>query len=376
MSGRTIKRTILIGVPVALVLLCLAAVFYLRSLALERSQPVSGRYFVSNDVSLAALISIRPEDKGIRELLQTAAAAYDAQREKDQGTWDSLTRFALGFDRPSDVVTRLLPIEGALIVRYDTRSAQFHSFSVCSVSGMAGLLNLLTDRLSWFSSEADKAYGKREHSDERLFVPQAGSDPPGPRLEARDFAAMLPTSLKAGSCWTLIRNNILISRRPESLALAVDRLKAIYANAVPSESVLAVPDTTGGVDCAAALSNDRGELACLLEMVASGTHSKPMLTWLKTEQGLRDLAAVRYITATVDVQPGDKVAAVLVIQHTNYESVRRIVALLGVALEDYRLPPPMRLRYETGLAARKVEIRVTFLGLGEYVRRSFTPGAK
>ena len=159
---RAIKIVLISAVAlfVLLAVVLLVGFFKLRSLASERSTPVDGRYFVTPDTSLFILARLKLSDEGVLEFSDRLTKAYDTNREDRAGLWEDLAYFALGFDQPSEAITRPLPAEVAVVVRYDPHQAEFHSYAVYSISGLAALARLAARNLSLLAPEAAESYGQ------------------------------------------------------------------------------------------------------------------------------------------------------------------------------------------------------------------------
>ncbi len=374
MKGRIIK-SVLAGGAALLVLVAIASVvslLYIHSLASRRSIPVEGLRFVTADTCFAMLVKWRPADKGVLDLSNKLAEAYDKAREKSAGAWERMAYFVLGFSRASDLITRPLPAEYALIVRYDPQKAEFHTYAACSVSGLAALGRNLAGHLSLFAPGVARKYGRRTHSDETFFVPENKAGPPAPYLDKRDVKAVLPPDAFSQACWTMVGNTIILSRRAESLSLALDQLKAIYANASSPEPALinaVIPKAAEDVDMRGALLNRRGELACLLDMVGELIEARELAPWVRSDDGFADLATIKQISFLADVRRPGRVVFTVRLMYTNYWSALRVCSALGDAFKAWCPPPPIDVQFLPDLRPDDLQFRVIISGVGEYLRR-------
>jgi len=372
---RAIKIVLISAVAlfVLIAIVLLVGFFKLRSLASERSTPVDGRYFVTPDTSLFILARLKPSDEGVLEFSNRLTKAYDANREDRAGLWEDLAYFALGFDQPSDVITRPLPAEVAVVVRYDPHKAEFHSYAVYSISGLAALARFAARNLSLFAPEAAESYGQQTHSDETVFVPENAAGPPGPRLAERDIEALVPPAALSEACWSVIENNILFSRRVPSLSLAVDDVKAVFAGAAQTQhSPIAevVPSLDGGVDITGGLINEHGELACVLSLVGKLIDAKDMATWLRAEGALRDVSTITRVGFSADIRRGDRIVVTIRFAYTSHRSALRVASVLVKALTEWKPPPPVQLWVGPGLESGRVRIKAILSGVGEYLEQA------
>ena len=142
MKGRTFRIIIwgLAGVVVAVAITAMSVLSHFRALGSERNTPVECHTFITPDATCALLLKWDLADEGIGDFSAPLIAAYDERRKKAADSWERRAYFLLGFDKPSDAITRPLPAECAFIVRYDAEQSRFHSSATVSVSGLAGLL--------------------------------------------------------------------------------------------------------------------------------------------------------------------------------------------------------------------------------------------
>ena len=113
----------LVGLVVADAITALTVLSHFRSLGSERNTPVECHTFITPDASCALLLKWDLADEGIGDFSAPLVAAYDEQREKEADSWERRAYFLLGFDRPSDVITRPLPAECAFVIRYDAEQS-------------------------------------------------------------------------------------------------------------------------------------------------------------------------------------------------------------------------------------------------------------
>ena len=109
---RRIVRVVAWGfvtVVVAGAITALVAVLHLRALGSERSTPVDCRTFITPDASCVLLLKWDLADEGVGDFSAPVVAAYDTRRQKAAGFWERRAYSLLGFDRPSDAITRPLP---------------------------------------------------------------------------------------------------------------------------------------------------------------------------------------------------------------------------------------------------------------------------
>jgi hypothetical protein len=363
---------IVIGLTAAVV-----ALFRFRALGSERSTPVARRTFITPDASCVLLVKWDLADEGVGDFSAPLIAAYDETREKAAGFWERRAYFLFGFDRPSDVITRPLPAEGAFILRYDEMQSRFHSHAAVSVSGLASLMKEGASRLPSLLPNPGVALEERSYQGETLFVAQNGSGPPAARLDPRDFGAVFAPLTPPGGCWSVVDNNLLLARRPDSLTFLVDQLKSNDAPADPPIASL-LPEASGGIDATGVLLNKHGEFAGLIEFAARTMQSRLLDRWLKSKRAKArdDLAAVSQITVAVDVQPGDRIAATFGIKFSDLERLMRVLVVLDAAFKEIKPPPPIAFQAaEPNVTLDGVELRVTVTGVREYFRRRIAGGS-
>jgi hypothetical protein len=235
---------------------------------------------------------------------------------------------------------------------------------------MAPLCRFIAEHLPAVAPRFAEKYTKGERSDVALFVPKQGAPPPSPRLDPKDLETLVPPDALSDASWCIIENTILLSRRPESLGRAVDHLKALYAGAAepgraPVESVIPAP--ADGVDIVGGFTNEHGELAALLTILADATDAPGLAAWLATEQATRDVATFSRGTIKADVQTGDQVQVTTQLEFASYVAAARVFAVLYAALERYRPPPPITLKLGGGLRPNRVTFDVRISGLGAYL---------
>ncbi|MFH1732973.1 MAG: hypothetical protein ABIF82_15155 [Planctomycetota bacterium] len=371
MKRRVIKVALLTCALIFVVALG-AVFFYCRSLGSERNTPIECRKLITADASCALLLKWDLADDGVRELSAPLIDAHDKARENAAGRWERLAYFLLGFGRPSDVITRPLPAEGVLVVRYDEQAKKFHSHVACSVSGLAGLLAKSARRLPSLAHNPGVTYDERAYRGETLLVAKNGAGPPQPSLNPQDVTAIFAPLTPPGGCWSVVDNNIILARRPDSIAFVVDQLKTGDAagDSGPPIAKL-IPKMTDGIDAAGALVNKRGEFACLIELAASVMDSRILKLWLKSKRvdAREDLKTLTTLTLAADVQPGDRIVATFGVRFSDLGTLQRVIAVLGAALREFEPPPPIKFTMVPDIGMNGVEVRVTVTGVGEYLRR-------
>ena len=359
-------------VVAALGITVLCVVSHFRSLGSERNTPVDCHTFITPDASCALLLKWDLADKGIGDFSAPLIAAYDERRQKAAGFWERQSYFLLGFDKPSDAITRTLPAEGAFIVRYDPEQSRFHSSATVSVSGLAGLLKKAAARIPSLATNPGVTLEEREYKGERLFVAQNGAGPPSATLAARDFSAVFAPLEPPGGCWSVVDNNLLLARRADSLTTLVDRLRS-GAEAKPQASPLAalIPKTTNGVDASGILLNQHGELAALIEFAAQTMRSKVLDHWLaaEREQAYADMATIKEVTVAVNVHPGDRITATFRVKFTDLAALTRVLMVLDAAFKEIEPPPPIKFVALPNFSFDGVGLHLTATGVREYLRR-------
>ena len=370
MKRRVIKVILLICVALFVVVLG-AVFFYCRSLGSERSTPTECRKLITADASCVLLLKWDLADDGVRELSTPLIDAYDEARENAAGRGERLAYFMLGFDRPADIITRPLPAEGVLVVRYDEQAKKFHSHVACSVSGLAGLLAKAARRLPSLARNRGVTYEERAYRGETLLVAKNGAGPPRASLNLQDVTAIFAPLDPPGGCWSVVDNNIILARRPDSLAFVVDQLKTGDAGDADPPIANLIPKMTGGIDAAGALVNKRGEFACLIELAASVMDSRILKLWLtsKRTDAREDLKTLTRLTLAVDVQPGDRIVATFGVQFSDLITLQRVLVVLDAAFREFEPPPPIKFTTVPTIGMKGVELRVTVTGVGEYLRR-------
>ena len=379
---RRIVRIIVWGLVIVVVagaITALVIVSHLRALGSERNTPVECHTFITPDASCVLLLKWDLADDGVGDFSAPLVAAYDERREKAGGFWERRAYSLLGFDRPSDAITRPLPAECAFIVRYDTERSRFHSHAAVSVSGLAGLLKMAAGRAPSFVTKPGVALQEREYKGERLFVAQNGAGPPSAKLEARDFSAVFAPLSPPGGCWSVVDNNLLLARRADSLTFLVDQLRPngpAESEAPPIAKL--IPKTTNGVDGTGILLNQHGELAGLIEFAARTMRSKLLGRWLnsKRAKAREDMAAIKLVTVAIDVQPGDRIVATFRLQFSDLDALKRVLLVLDMAFKEIKPPPPIKFAAMPNLTLDGVGLRVTVTGVREYFRRRITAGSR
>jgi len=373
---RRVVKVVLLTCIVLFVVVLGAVFFYCRSLGSERNTPIECRKLITADASCALLLKWDLADDGVRELSAPLIDAYDGARENAAGRWERFAYFLLGFDRPSDVITRPLTAEGVLVVRYDEQEKKFHSHVACSVSGLAGLLGKSARRLPSLVRNPGVTYEERAYRGETFLVAKNGAGPPRANLNLQDVTAIFAPLTPPGGCWSVVDNNIILARRPGSLAFVVDQLKAGDAAGDPDPPIAAlIPRMTGGADAAGALVNKRGEFACLIELAASVMDSRILKLWLKSKRvdAREDLKSLTRLTLVADVQPGDRIVATFGIQFSDLRTLQRVLLVLDAAFREFEPPPPIKFAAVPTIGLKGVEVRVTVTGVGEYLRRRAAP---
>ena len=376
MKRRAIKVLLIVlgALLGAAAILLVAGTAHLRSLAARRTAPISARRFVTPDTSCALLVSCRPSDDGVRELFEQLAAWHDAVREEEAAWPEKLAYFLVGFDRPSDLITRPLPAELAVVVRYDPLEATFHTYIACSVSGLS---ELARKGVAYAPESAltERGYHSRLYSDEMLIISDDAAGPPAPALDPRDLTALWPGGTGEAPeplSWAVVGNTLLAARRARSLELAVDHTKAIQAKqsagrAVPLLSFL--PDANNGADARAALTNRAGELACVFGALATAMNSPSLTQWLETERARHDIATISRVTVQADVQEGDKILFGADFRCTNASAAQRVAAVLAGGFARHRAPEPLKLVPTASFSATGFQFELELSGLGSYVRQ-------
>ena len=348
-----------------------------RALGSERSTPVAHRTFITPDASCVLLVKWDLADEGVGDFSAPLITAYDKTREKAAGFWERRAYFLFGFDRPSDVLTRPLPTEGAFILRYDEKESRFHSHAAVSVSGLASLMKEGANRLPSLLPRSGVTLEERSYQGETLFVARNGSGPAAARLDPRDFGAVFAPLTPPGGCWSVVDNNLLLARRPDSLTVLVDQLKSNDASGAPPIASL-LPEASAGIDATGVLLNRHGEFAGLIEFAAQTMQSRLLDRWLRSKRAKAhdDLAAVSRVTVTVDVQPGDRIAATFGVRFSDLERLMRVLVVLDAAFKEIKPPPPIAFRAaEPNVTLDGVELRVTVTGVREYFRRRIAGGS-
>jgi hypothetical protein len=369
---RRILILALVAPFVLAVIFVLVQVFRARSMASARTAPVNTRYFITPDASCVFRLRARPGDEGMLELLEQAAGAYDRNRTARAGRWEKLVYFLLGFERPSEAFTRPLPIEAVAIVRYDPRAARFHSYAVYSVSGMAPLLAEGADHLPTYAPRVARRYARRLHSDETLHVPDNGAGPPGARLAPSDVTALWPPGALTDAAWAVVDNNLLVARRPESLAIAVDDLKAFQAG-VPRRCPVVLPDAPEAADVTGVVRNEHGELLCALALLAELAKSDDLVAWLARPEAKRDAGTVRSATLITDLRPADRMVTTVRFTYTSRSAMLRVFSALAHALREWRPPPPIRVRLSPSFGDGTLSVEFICTGLGAYLEDRLEP---
>lgn len=368
---RRIVRIIVWGLVIMVVagaITALVIVSHLRALGSERNTPIDCHAFITPDATCVLLLKWDLADDGVADFSAPLIAAYDKRRNEAAGFWERRVYFLLGFDRPSDAITRPLPVECAFIVRYDAKESQFHSHAAVSVSGLAGLLKMAADRVPSLVTNPGVTLEEREYKGERLFVAQNGAGPPSAKLEASDFSAVFAPLRPPGGCWSVVDNNLLLARRADSLEFLVDQLRS-DAEAKPQDSPIAalIPKTTNGVDGTGILLNRHGELAGLIEFAARTMKSKLLDRWLNSKRvnAREDLATIEQVTVAIDVQPGDRIVATFRLKFSDPMALMRVLKVLNIAFKEIEPPPPIKFT----TTFDEVGLRVTATGVREYLRR-------
>ena len=374
---RRIIRIMIWGLVVVVVAVAITAVlivWHLRALGSERNTPVDCRNFVTPDASCFLLLELDTADAGVADFFAPLIAAYDEQREKAAGVWERRAYSLLGFDRPSDAITRALPAECAFIVRYDAEQSRFHSHAAVSVSGLAGLLKRAAGRLPSLVAHPGVTLAEQHYEGERLFVAQNGAGPPSAKLEASDFTAIFAPLSPPGGGWSVVDNNLLLARRADSLAFAVDHLRSTDAAA----SKAARYGFTKDVDASGILTNRHGEFAALIEFAARTMGSKLLDRWLASERAKarEDMATLQKFTVTIDVQPGDRIVATFRVQFSDVDALTRVLLMLDKGFKEIKPPPPIKFKTTPDFTLNGVGFRVTATGVREYLRRRLAAGSQ
>jgi len=368
---RLVKWGLIAGGSLAglVLILLISVLLYARSLASGRSDPVETERFLTRDTSGVLLVSLQPSDDGVDELFDQIAAGYDAARAAKAGFWEKLGYWLVGFDRPSELITRPLPAEIAVVVRYDETAERFNSYAVYSVSGLARLISHGSRHLSRYAPGLAKEYEARTYEGETFFVPRSASLTRSDRLRARDVKMLVPGG-GPPACWSVADNNVLLANHPDSLESAIDRLGAIRAGeGQPRGAICSIlPPHLSDVDIRGALLNRHGELAGLLTVLGEVRGAEVLRRWLAAQSNRRLLSAVESVTIAADVQPDDRVLITARFAHAPGWPMERFFTVLEAALRSCRPAPPMRLEVQVSPSPGEVEVQVIVSGLGAYYR--------
>jgi len=362
----------LASVVSALAVTALTLLSHFRTLGSERNTLVECHTFITPDATCALLLKWDLADEGVGDFSAPLIAAYDERRKKAADSWERRAYFMLGFDKPSDAMTRQLPAECAFIIRYDAEQSRFHSSAAVSVSGLAGLLQQAAGRVPSLATKPGVTLEEREYKGERLFVARNGAGPPSATLEARDFSAVFAPLQPPGGCWSVVDNNLLLARRADTLTTLVDRLRSNAAtNPQPSPIAALIPNTTNGVDGTGILLNQHGELAGFLEFAAQTMQSKILDHWLASnrDQAYADMATIEEVTVTVDVQPGDRIVSVYRVKFSDIKALTRVLMVLDAAFKEIEPPPPIKFTALPVFSLDGVGLHITATGVREYLRR-------
>ncbi len=363
---------ILAALLVALLATGLGVFSHTRSLGSERNELADYSVFITPDTTSVTIARCDLADEGVAAMLTPLIETYDERRTAAAGRTERLAYYLLGFDRPSDALTRPLPAEAILLTRYDRSQKQCHAQLALSVSGLGRLLERAAGHIPAATPEPRLAFLEREHGGHTLYVPKSAT-PPGTDLKPHDVTALLAPLKAPGAAWTVAGNTFLVARTPDSLTSMIDRLAGGKDKSERTPPILKLlPQHTDGLDMRGVLLNRHGEIAALFELMAESMDSKPLRLWLDTPraQAHEDIASILAISFTVDIQPGDRVVSTSVLRFSDLDRMRRVAAILEVAFREYRPPPPIKFKARPGLALNGIEVTVTATGVGEFLKRS------
>jgi hypothetical protein len=360
---RTILKILLFAIVAILVVLsaCVGLwVRHIRSIADRRTTPVPAERMVTSDTTCAILLRCSTEDAGVRTLVEHCARGLDTALS-DAGWGKGLALSALGFERPSEALTRPLPLEAAIVIRYEPESRRFRSYAACSVSGLADVAHYALRRADTFVPALAKHYKVTAHSGSDIHVPNDGPDEPVTTLRPGDIYAMLGASPSPHTSWSLHRNTFVASGESESVGQAIDRIEG-----PPGHAALPIPAAAPGLDIRGALTNAHGEMACLLWLVGEQAAAPELVEWIKTAQAQRDAATVRSVTFTADLRPDDTVVMRVDVTFDDYAKALRVCMALVQGMMRWRMPPPLELKFKPDFAPGRIGLDITLSNLGKY----------
>jgi hypothetical protein len=356
-------KLVLLGCAAGLVLAVVVVglgIGRLRAVAGSRTVPLPAEKLVPSDATGAVLVRVRPEDAGVAALLKRFAQRLDAHHAQ-RGWPERLVLAALGFDRRSDMLAQPLPLEAAIVVRYDPTSNRFHSYIATSLSGLTGLAHIVLRHADFLAPSLAKKYTVQEHRGSHLRRPMTGTPSAGNVLRPEDLYVLFGAAASQQPAWVLHRNTLLLSGSPETLTAALDHL-----DAPPATAGFSLPPNKPEVDVRASLTNRHGEVACLIELLGESSDSPELAAWIKTPQGLTDTGTIKGVSFVADLQADDRMTMRLDVAFDDYARATRVFLAVMQAMIRWRLPEPLALRVRPDFTPGRIGLNIVLSNIGAY----------